>query len=283
MFSMSQSSADFNDPFPVIGKYDLFQRIYSQIAIYSDFAKKEFVIIKGSPNGKERAENELRILKLCRRCPYIINLIGEISLTDRENLFLIFPYFNQGDLKKYCDNHPPLDGTQIKSIAIHLFEAAKFLERNSIIHRDIKCENILVTSSAFYFTIKLIDFEWAIFYDSVSPPNKRCGTFGYMAPEVFDQQLYAFGADIWSTGVVLFYLFTKSFPFGSRDQHKEYIKNSQEYKYHKKNKSLRSFPKFRKFLKNIFVPQHSGRLTAYECLESNWLQLNSNEALCRLF
>lgn len=56
-----------------------------------------------------------------------------------------------------------------------------YLHENSISHRDIKLENLLLDDSK---NIKIIDFGFSI----VSPKDKKlnvfCGTPSYMAPEI---------------------------------------------------------------------------------------------------
>ena len=54
-----------------------------------------------------------------------------------------------------------------------------YLHKNGIMHRDIKLENIMQDSKG---TLKLIDFGLATYDDQ---RLTKCGTPGYIAPEVF--------------------------------------------------------------------------------------------------
>lgn len=49
-------------------------------------------------------------------------------------------------------------------------------------HRDIKPENILLDE---YMTIKLCDFGWSATYSDSVNWETLCGTYEYMAPEIF--------------------------------------------------------------------------------------------------
>ncbi len=57
-------------------------------------------------------------------------------------------------------------------------------------HRDIKCENVLLETplaqckSELQYVAKICDFGFASYCDPVEGMSKRCGTPGYMAPEI---------------------------------------------------------------------------------------------------
>lgn len=83
----------------------------------------------------------------------------------------------------------------------------QYLHGNSIIHRDLKLENILYTND----TVKIGDFGLArevpgICYGKIQL-QELCGTDGYMAPEVKKYKPYGLKADIYSFGVLSYELF----------------------------------------------------------------------------
>jgi len=72
-----------------------------------------------------------------------------------------------------------------------------------VAHRDIKPENIIVSETADNITIKLTDFDTAIFVSSESRCWGTIGTFPFMAPEMALQSTYLpLPADVWSLGIV---------------------------------------------------------------------------------
>ena len=71
-----------------------------------------------------------------------------------------------------------------------------------IIHRDIKPQNIFISSRGDY---KLGDFGIAKITEKTSGGTKT-GTYKYMAPEVYNNQPYGTAADIYSLGLVLYWM-----------------------------------------------------------------------------
>lgn len=87
-------------------------------------------------------------------------------------------------------------------------------ESKNIIHRDIKPENIMVSGFGDY---KLGDFGTAKITDH-STKGTQTGTDGYWAPEVRHMQKYGKEADIYSLGMVLYWLLNnKRMPFINAD------------------------------------------------------------------
>lgn len=109
-----------------------------------------------------------------------------------------------------------LDVAGAKDVLKQVLLALDYLHSNGIVHRDLKLENLLVQQPG--FKIKIADFGFADII--VSPDNKISGmngSYGYVAPEVMTGGSYGFEVDIWSLGVVLYYLLTGEYPFKGRD------------------------------------------------------------------
>ncbi len=85
-----------------------------------------------------------------------------------------------------------------KDLARALVQCRQF----DIVHRDIKPQNIFVSPLGDY---KLGDFGIAKTVEKTSGGTK-IGTYKYMAPEVYNNQPYGAGADIYSLGLVLYWL-----------------------------------------------------------------------------
>lgn len=98
----------------------------------------------------------------------------------------------------------------IIDIAKDLCSALCLCQKHNIVHRDIKPQNIFVSENGDY---KLGDFGIAKTVEKTMAGTK-IGTYKYMAPEVYNNQPYGASADIYSLGLVLYWLLNeKRMPF----------------------------------------------------------------------
>ena len=90
------------------------------------------------------------------------------------------------------------------------------MHSKNIIYRDLRPENILIANknkSNNFPNIKICDFGMSKIVESnITTENKIVGSLYYLAPEVLDKN-YNEKCDLWSCGVIMYYLLTKKFPF----------------------------------------------------------------------
>lgn len=77
-----------------------------------------------------------------------------------------------------------------------------------IIHRDIKLDNIMFSEFNNIKSLKIIDFGCAAFINDSRVKSIKCGTFGYIAPEILNDQYYDYSSDIYSVGGIFHILLT---------------------------------------------------------------------------
>lgn len=99
-------------------------------------------------------------------------------------------------------------------ICMQLINVIKFLHscKPAVIYRDLKPENIMIDK---FYNVKLTDFGLSRFMPETEP-YKMTGTTGtirYMAPEVYFGQYYDLSADVYSLGLIIYYVFSGSRPF----------------------------------------------------------------------
>jgi serine/threonine-protein kinase len=96
-------------------------------------------------------------------------------------------------------------------VGIQLAEALDYAHRSGVIHRDIKPANILVTGDG---RIKIADFGVAKLIESqLTAKGQLLGTPAFMAPEQFIGMPIDFRSDLFSAGVVIYYMTTCEKPF----------------------------------------------------------------------
>ena len=90
----------------------------------------------------------------------------------------------------------------VKKLGADICSALVLCREKNIVHRDIKPQNIFVSEHGDY---KLGDFGIAKTVEKTTGGTK-IGTYGYMAPEVYNNQPYGAAADIYSLGLVMYWL-----------------------------------------------------------------------------
>lgn len=96
----------------------------------------------------------------------------------------------------------------IKNILLQLAE----LNKNNIIHLDIKPENILINLKDKDKSCNLIDFGLSKIYSTNSSVN-ILGSKMYIAPEIINNIAYHYVNDIWSLGVTIYEIIYNSYPY----------------------------------------------------------------------
>ncbi|XP_046988459.1 cyclin-dependent kinase 6-like [Schistocerca americana] len=120
-------------------------------------------------------------------------------------LFLVFEHLEQ-DLSNYIEKCPQsgMGASLVRDIMFQTLSGVDFLHSKRVIHRDLKPQNILISSSG---TVKLADFGLAKTYDFEMLLTSVVVTIWYRAPEVLLNSTYATPVDIWSCGCIMAELF----------------------------------------------------------------------------
>ena len=111
-------------------------------------------------------------------------------------------------LKIWLDDR--YDERRVIRMGLNLCGALNGCHQRNIIHRDIKPENILVTEDGRF---KLGDFGIAKVSEKTAT-GTLTGTYSYMAPEIANRQHYGASADIYSLGLVMYWMMNEcTLPF----------------------------------------------------------------------
>ncbi|KAI3908101.1 hypothetical protein MKW92_049621 [Papaver armeniacum] len=151
-----------------------------------EVAIKEIIMDRLSKKLQESLVSEIVILKNINH-PNIIRLHDIIEVQGR--IHLILEYCKGGDLSM----HIQPAGLQI-------------LRQNNVIHRDLKPQNLLLTTNDDQAVLKIADFGFARSLQPRGLAETLCGSPLYMAPEIMQFQKYDAKADLWSVGVILYQL-----------------------------------------------------------------------------
>lgn len=146
--------------------------------------------------------------------PYIVKFYKysqwEQDGTDLKPYF-VFELSDKGELNNYINcGKDGFDERFCKMIFLEIVKAFQILHNEDICHRDIKAENILLNSAK--YEIKICDLGFSSETDEML--KGKFGTKQYTAPEIIMGKEYdGKKVDIFSLGVLLFYLRTAKFLF----------------------------------------------------------------------
>ncbi|KAB0387691.1 hypothetical protein FD755_002647 [Muntiacus reevesi] len=175
------------------------------------FIKKEKVLEDCWIEDPKLGKVTLEIAILCK--VEHANIIKVLDVFENKGFFqLVMEKHGSGlDLFAFIDRHPSLDEPLASYIFRQLVSAVVYLRSESILHRDIKDENIVIAED---FSIKLIDFGSAAYLERGKLFYTFCGTIEYCAPEVLMGNPYR-GPELemWSMGVTLYTLIFEENPF----------------------------------------------------------------------
>lgn len=202
-----------SEPFDVIPFNDIkgdwkklgagsFGNVYKGSYLGIDVAIKEVLPSKEYDVAKY-FEREWRLMKECRH-PNICLFIGLSRAPDPDNrIFIISEYIENGNVRLYIhDKSKPFPWRLRISFATDVTRALAYLHARKCIHRDLKGENLLVTSNG---RIKVTDFGFARIAARNEEESKRltfCGTDSYMSPEILLGDEFDLPTDIFSLGII---------------------------------------------------------------------------------
>lgn len=163
------------------------------------------VLLKCSEKEKTCLENEAEILSQLRAegIPALFRCFEY-----KNSIFLFREYIEGQTLKEYIDSKGKISEEQASEIGIKLCNILFHIHsrRPTVIHRDIKAENIVITDDR---RIYIIDFGTARDYDPLSSQDTQImGTPAIAPPEQFGFGQTDERSDIYSLGVLLHQLVT---------------------------------------------------------------------------
>lgn len=178
-------------------------------------------IMKSSdPKRQEAILKELNILKACRD-RHIVTYFG-CAGPDREGrLWILMDYCHGGSVYGVMKEVGYLSEKIISYIVFCVLRSLVYLHTNEIVHRDIKCKNILLTDEG---SVKLADFGVSVNVSEIARVSSNSsksavrtfvGTPYWMAPEVVLRQrhLIGFKSDVWSLGITVYEMATGKTPY----------------------------------------------------------------------
>ncbi|KAK3726879.1 hypothetical protein QZH41_005365 [Actinostola sp. cb2023] len=157
---------------------------------------------------------EIQVMKHLRH-DNVVGLHEAIETSSR--IYIILDLADNGDLLEYIRSNGAIPEDEARKFYHQLIEGTEYLHNKGVVHRDLKCENILLNRDN---QIVISDFGFARTQHIMPDTGKRrlsqtfCGSYAYAPPEILRGIAYdGTLADIWSLGVVLYTMVCASLPF----------------------------------------------------------------------
>ena len=226
-------------------------------------------IINLNYQSEQSFMNELAILKSARHP----NLVGVVAayIFDH-NGYIVMELCEGGTLATRIATDGALEEDEAAKYMKSIIEAVSYLHSINIIHRDIKPDNIFFSTSEFDSPLLLGDFGLSkLLTEGVTVT--RVGTPGYQSPQIIQGHLYTFKTDIWSIGIIAFFLLQGKCPFDAEKSNEgqllEKMRNN-DYKF-----KIEVSKMAEDFIAKCLQFDESKRPSANELLEHPWIKMYS--------
>jgi len=265
-----------------------------------DSLSGEIFAVKVFNKYHSEIENEIKFSRLVSQSQnpyfqkYITSSEGLIEYNDiYENIkykYIIFEHCLKGDLYDYIKcSESGLKENNCKILFYKILKAIQALHQMGISHNNIKAQNILFDGEN--FDIKISDLSASSFSKNGNEKKifktKRVGSDAYMAPEIILGHSYdGEKADIFSLGVLLFFIMNYSPPFPLAKVTKSNNLSQRLYSFIKEKKNINLYWNYmEKYtitkqlsneFKNLFIKMVSynpkERPTIEQILNDDWLK-----------
>jgi len=223
----------------------------------------------------EALETEIEILRKLDH-PHIVSLKEVVVST--EDTYIVMELLSGGELFNRIVDKGPFPEAEAANLFAQILLSMEYLHSLSIVHRDVKPENILYLSSG-ADQIKLIDFGYAGVWTPEKPLTGLCGTPDYVAPEVlswYDDEdngtPYGKGSDLWSLGVLLYVILSGCSPF-SADEEEAILELVAQAKYEFHEAEWANItPDAKDLISKLLIVDPEKRLTMEQLLNHAWLK-----------
>ena len=178
--------------------------------------------INCNPYLIEALKKELSIMRLVSE-QNSVKLIEDFETKDHYNLVMeLCDSDLDMELKKcFKANKRGFKELEIYAIMNQFNKIFLKMQKEHVIHRDLKLKNIMITYNEnidiIKFIIKLSDFGFSKVMNEDDVTGTNLGSPATKAPEIMIGKDYNSKADLWSIGVILYQLFFDRLPFPARN------------------------------------------------------------------
>ena len=233
---------------------------------------KEFMLAQ--PKGKDSLINEINVMRSLNH-PNIIRL--EEVHESVNSVYLVTEMLEGGELLAKVASKSGLEYSEVARVMRCMMKSLSYLAERNLMHRDLKPDNMILkdNSQLDKCTLKLIDFGLATSYDVTEYIFKRCGTPGFVAPEIINglsgsNIKYTSKCDVFSAGIIFYLLLTGKYPFEGTS-FKDILQKNKACKMDFKHYKIKKEPLALDLLQRMLEIDPEKRISAREVLQHVYL------------
>jgi len=191
--------------------------------------------------------------------------------SDRESVFIATEYCSGGTMLSKILKMKRFSEQKAAGYIHSILSAIRYLHKINVVHRDLKCNNIVFDKPGIEGTLKLIDFGESKIVDPEEMYNECIGTIHFVPPEVCSlrsgNDLKA--GDMWSIGVIVYILCCGEPPFGGDNELEIWERIQAEHQ-------PLAFParlsaSCKEFMSGLLCHDICKRFTAEQALRHDWI------------
>ena len=148
----------------------------------------------------------LQEFKILTECSHE-NVCQFEGVYETDNTIYIVQEYYEKSLSKVLMGLGDLDRKAVVSLMEGMLQGVHYLHSKGIFHRDIKLDNIMLRRNGNTYRPVIIDLGMAHYTKNTSYLFDKCGSPGYIAPEVFTKGARDPKGDVFSLGVIFYILY----------------------------------------------------------------------------
>ena len=227
------------------------------------------------PKDDEAVLNEVAIMNSLTGNKYTVQLMDFYE--EDETFYLVMEYMAGGDVFDNIVKMTSYTEKDARDLTVKLLKAVSSIHKAGIAHRDIKPQNLLLSSKENNASIKIGDFGFARRVHTPESLTTRVGTPTYVAPEILKNIPHDQRADLWSIGVVIFVLLVGYPPFLEEKQSDLFAKiRAGNWNFVETDWAHISLDA-KALIKGLLVTDPKERWSLEESLRCRWIQQDPNQ------
>jgi eukaryotic-like serine/threonine-protein kinase len=150
--------------------------------------------------------------------PNLLSVL-DVGETERGLVYMVMDFVAGEDLHQVLNREAPVSPARALGLFRQITRGLAYAHDRGVIHRDLKCENVMITRTSEEETARVVDFGIALTQEALEPGQRLTtvgtvlGTPAYMSPEQLCGEEIDQRSDLFGLGVILYRILCGRFPF----------------------------------------------------------------------